>query len=60
MKVFSDKIVEKIKTHFLWSVQKKTKNRILHEILLENIVQPDRLHNNLKLGRKDAHCMPDN
>jgi len=59
MKNVLNQIVEKIKTHVLCSVH-PPENRTIHEIMLENIVQPNRLRNNLKLRRKAAHFMSDN
>jgi hypothetical protein len=39
---FSDKIVEKIKTHILCSINFFPENRALYEIMWKNVVEPDR------------------
>jgi hypothetical protein len=59
MKNISDKSCRENKnTLFMLSVFfPLSENRTLREIMWKNIVQPDRLSNNLELHRKDPHCM---
>jgi hypothetical protein len=40
--MFQKKVVEKIKTHILYSVIIFPENRAVYEIMLKNIVEPDR------------------
>jgi hypothetical protein len=42
--MFQTKVVEKIKTHILCSISPPPKNRAIYEVILENMVQPDRPH----------------
>jgi hypothetical protein len=41
MRNFSDKVVEEIKTHILFSIT-FFKNRAINDIMLKNMIQPDR------------------
>jgi hypothetical protein len=43
MRNFSDKEVEKIKTHFLYSI-KFSENHAVYGVMWKNSVQPDRPH----------------
>jgi len=55
--MFRTKFVEKIKTHFsVFSNFFKKKIRAVYGIMLINIVEPDRPHDNMA----HVHCMPYN
>ena len=41
--MFQTKVVEKIKTHILWSVTFFSENRAVYEIMWKNIVERGRL-----------------
>jgi hypothetical protein len=40
--MFQTKVVEKIKTHILWSVTFFSENSAVYEIIRKNMVEPDR------------------
>jgi len=44
MQNVSDKVVERIKTHILYSITFFPENRAVYEIMWENIIEPDKLH----------------